>query len=150
MSSVASSHDIRIILIQNFKQLEVWSSQTAVHRKIFEFAITQLRHFVQSLIESYDSLSNKIDAVIYDIFTDFRDFLHLIRQNLISTWTGTTLENSCSYALDQIFSIFESIISKIKKNFPETHFDLLLDTESEQWNEYNTLDLKAIDVCEIL
>ncbi|KAK8871015.1 hypothetical protein M9Y10_008928 [Tritrichomonas musculus] len=145
MSSLASSHSPRIILIQNFKQLETWSSQTAVHRKKFEFAITQIRHFVQSLIESYDSLNNKGDAISSDVISDFRDFFHLIRQNLISTWTGTTLENSSSYVLDQIFSIFESIISKIKKHIPETHFNLLLDTESAQWAEYDALDLKAIE-----
>ncbi|OHT14681.1 TKL family protein kinase [Tritrichomonas foetus] len=132
-------------LIQSFKHLEVLSSQTAVYRKIFEFSITQLRHFVQSLTGEYITLGDRGDVIICEILTDFQEFYHLLTQNLLPTWTGTTLENNISYVPDQIHTIFKSISQKVKKILPDSHLELLLDIESDQWNQYIALDLRAIE-----
>ena len=81
MSSLASSHSPRIILIQNFKQLETWSSQTAVHRKKFEFALSQLRNFTQSYAKVADNTLLTPQEIIAS--NDFSNLLSELRQVMI-------------------------------------------------------------------
>ena len=143
--AVIHSQNVRHTLIQVFKHLEILSSQTAVYRKVFEFAITQLRQLVKSIDQSYSALGEKGDVFIVEILPDLQEIYHLLTQNLLATWTTTILENHVSYVPDQILSIFNSICAKVKKVIPESHFDLLLDTSSDQWSQYNILDMRAIE-----
>ncbi|OHS93223.1 TKL family protein kinase [Tritrichomonas foetus] len=133
------------ILERNFKILEGLSYQTAVHRKKFEFALSNLRQVIISIMSQYDSLGRCGPKLIKKIIPQMQEFQNLLGQNILLTWTSTTLENPSDYVLEQLIQIFKTIKDKIIEHAPGFDIEKSLEISMDQWNQYNILDLYAIE-----
>ena len=123
------------------KTIETLADQTAVHRKKFEFVMSQLRKFNLILIKSdFSLISNELSDNIYLLL---QDIFQLLNQNILQTWAQPTIENNPNYVLDQIKTIFLKIHQLlISNNIIE--LSNLFNPDSSEWLQYNLLDLKAI------
>ncbi|KAH0795702.1 TKL family protein kinase [Histomonas meleagridis] len=126
------------------RRIALFGDQTAVHRKKFEFALSQLRKFLsifdanlptEPMTEDEKNASNKFISLLQEL-------CQLIMQNLLQTWSLPTIENPCNYVLDQLKNIF----SELKKSASIFHSSasVQIDSDSSQWMQYHILDLQAI------
>lgn len=130
------SHAIRMI--------SALADQTAVHRKKFEFALTQLKKFHQTYMQSTsDKLLTAAECVAAaQMYQAMNEMKQLISSNLLQTWSLPTIENASGYVLEQL----QRVLSKIKETAAILYSDssLDIDPDSEQWLQYHLLDLRAI------
>jgi serine/threonine protein kinase len=124
--------------------METLSDQTAVHRKKFEFALSQIRRFFQTSIEHAlpDVLSPSECEAASSLRKSFKSLRDLICENLLQNWSSPTIERPANWVLDQLRDIFIGI-----KNAAEI-WDLEASAEirplKSEWAQYNALDLRAI------
>lgn len=124
--------------------VETLSSQTAVHRKKFEYAVTQLRPLILSIIDQLYLLGNKTQQFVRALLFQFQDLQTLLSQNILQTWTNTTLENPCNYVLEQLKRIFTKINDILKRYEQILTFEKRLWTP-EQLDLFNIYDLRALE-----
>jgi hypothetical protein len=124
--------------------MEQLTDQTAVHRKKFEFALSQLRRFIQSSAEH--SLSDTLSEAEYKAFASIRKSCDAIRaliiQNLLQNWSSPTIEHPANWVLDQLRSIFIGLKKAAQGWDCEASNEI--HPEATQWSQYNILDLRAI------
>lgn len=120
---------------EQMKKISVLSDQTAVHRKKFEFALSQFRTLKTKLLSDQNNAKNES---ILDGFLGALNELHtMLTQNLLQTWTQPTIENSCNYVVDKLKEIF----GRLKQLLPDSQY---MEFDEEMLKNYNVLDLQAI------
>jgi hypothetical protein len=131
-------------LAQAIHRVETIADQTAVHRKKFEFALSQLRRFVQSL--SSEDHPTDITGAEVDALSAIKQKLHnlhcLIVENLLQTWSHPTIENPSNYVLDHLRALFADIADLATSIDPQAASHI--EPDSAHWARYNMLDLRAI------
>jgi hypothetical protein len=130
--------------LQNLKRVEQLTDQTAVHRKKFEFALSQLRKFCQAFSERSDDtpLSESERAASTDFVWQLNALRELISQHLLQTWSLPTIENPSSFVLEQLKQIFQQIKTAAEILDPSASTEI--DPDLQQWIQYHVLDLRAI------
>ena len=128
----------------NIHRIETLADQTAVHRKKFEFALSQLRKFAQSYSKCADDtvLSSAELSATEDFTNCLQELRSIIIENLLQTWTIPTIENPTSTVLDHLHDVF-SKIHKIAGSM-DNEASLEIDPDSDEWIKYHILDLRAI------
>ena len=132
----------RLELYAHLGNVETMADQTAVHRKKFEFALSIFRKVVNSLDEMAITDSPKVEQITDEVLPYFHEILETLSQNVIQTWTLPTIENPPCFILDQLISLFSRFKKTLEKF--DSNLSKIIDTEAEEWKEYNTLDLRAI------
>lgn len=132
-------------LRKSVRLLEYLSAQTAVHRKKFEYALSQIRPTVNTILEQKDSLGPKQSNLIRDLIHQLQEIQSLERQNILQTWTNTTLDYPCNFVYDELIKIFEKIRRIFMKYEPNLEIDKHIATNTEKWDQYNMYDLRAIE-----
>lgn len=126
------------------RNLEDLAGQTAVHRKKFEFALSQVR----KLANAYSSRDQtaviptaEIEAIktVVIILTKLQE---LLNQHLFNSWTITVISNQCGYVLDKLKNLLGQLRDAIQTFDKE--LASIFETETEEWDRFNILDLRAI------
>lgn len=128
----------------NLSRIEALADQTAVHRKKFEFALSQLRNFTQCYAKTVDNTPLTPQGILAS--HDFTNKLSQLRstmiENLLQNWAIPTIENPT-----------DTVLIKLQDIFTEIHkFAAIMDGESSmeinpkspEWIQYHILDLRAI------
>jgi len=130
------------IIRKAIKAIEALSDQTAVHRKKFELALSQLRKFCKELLLVLDGTNGKYQKEVLVIKSYFLEFRDILTQNLLQTWSIPTVENPSDFVIEKILEILTKIkvfASEIKQELADS-----INLDQEKWNQYNILDLRAI------
>lgn len=129
---------------ENINRLGKLADQTAVHRKKFEFALSQLRNFTQSYAKVADNTLLTPQEIIAS--NDFSNLLSELRQvmikNLLQRWAMPTIENTSETVLVKVQEIFFQI-RKIAI-IMDSEASLEINPKSSEWIQYHILDLRAI------
>lgn len=133
------------ILRKLVRMLDVLSAQTAVHRKKFEYALSQLRPTVSAILEHKGSLGEKGSELIHDLTHQLQKIQNLEKQNILQTWTNSTLENPSNFVYEELIKAFEKIRRIILKYAPNMEIEKHIATSPEKWDQYNMYDLRAIE-----
>jgi serine/threonine protein kinase len=130
--------------LQGLKRVQQLADQTAVHRKKFEFALSQLRRFCQSYSSRADAtrISEPEVSAALSFNSELTNFRNLIGSYLLRTWSLPTIENPCNFVLDQLKLIFTKI--REAAVILDSACSLDIDPDSPQWLQYHILDLRAI------
>ena len=96
-------------LRKSVRMLDILSAQTAVHRKKFEYALSQIRPTVNTILEKKDSLGPKGYNLVHDLIHQLQKIQNLEKQNILQTWTISTLDNPCNFVYDELIKIFEKM-----------------------------------------
>ncbi|OHT02802.1 TKL family protein kinase [Tritrichomonas foetus] len=131
-------------IMTNLKRIQALADQTAVHRKKFEFALSQLRKFSQLYSQTADStpLTEAEITASNDFTSLLQEFRSIIVQNLLQTWTIPTIENPASTILDQLQDVFTRIHRVVLVMNNEASLEI--NPDSPEWLQYHVLDLRAI------
>jgi serine/threonine protein kinase len=126
------------------RQMEMLADQTAVHRKKFEFALSQLRKFSVSLsgVSHPAPLTESETGAFASLKVQLQALRDLIGQNLLQTWSVPTIENPSNYVLDQLHQIFTNFHAAASDLDGVSTTDI--DPQALNWRQYNVLDLRAI------
>ena len=125
------------------RNLATLSDQTAVHRKKFEFSMVILRKFVNIYFSETTSKIERFNhECIDEILSFFQEFMSILSQNVLQTWTLPTIENEPNFILEQLTGVFDRFANAMGKCGDE--FREALTTKPDDWKEYNILDLRAI------
>lgn len=129
---------------KQFKTSSYLEDQTAVHRKKFEFLFAQLR-------KSFGILSSKIGEIpntpqnielLQKLQVSINSLHDIISNNTLQTWSNTTILNKSNYAYKKMKKLSLDIFSCVKPlDIEAAH---CIEPESEQWDTYNIIDLRAI------
>jgi serine/threonine protein kinase len=132
------------LLVHLVQRMEALADQTAVHRKKFEYALSQIRRFLQDYPEGQHSaeLTPSQASAFSELTAQFRLLRALIMQNLLQTWTYPTLENPSNYVVDQLREIFTRVREAASVLDPDGAS--LLDAKGPDWRQFNIVDLRAI------
>ncbi|EAY07324.1 TKL family protein kinase [Trichomonas vaginalis G3] len=129
---------------RQLSELEQLASQSAVHRKKFEFAVNQFRRFL--LCFSQDAKDDPItpdqEAAYRSILDILRELHQLLCQYQLHCWSHTTLENPCNSVattLCQLTSRLQKLALKLHENSSKA-----FEIDSPQWMQYHILDLRGI------
>jgi hypothetical protein len=126
------------------RRLETLADQTAVHRKKFEFALSQIRQFSHALFSSPSA--ETISALELDPLRGIKEKLQAVQelmlQHLLQTWSAPTIENPSNHVIDCLRDILGDLrrIASVLDAAAAAH----LDESSPQWSRFNILDLRAI------
>jgi len=127
-----------------FHALEILSDQTAVHRKKFEYALSQIRLFIQwyIMLDIEVSVPKEEISCAKTIMIQFQELKNVLCQYILQTWTIPTIENPSDHVITQL----KSIIGEIKSAIKLINEDLSnqIDSDSSQWDQFHVLDLRAI------
>lgn len=131
------------VLRNNFQTMVALADQTAVHRKKFEFTLTLIRNFL-NLYESdtKSDIPRDTDEAVDEIIAFFSEINKILNQNLIQTWTYSTLNNDPQFVLEHLQTNIKEFASNMKKYGEE--FYQAMNIDDSTWNQYNILDLRAI------
>jgi hypothetical protein len=122
-------------------ELETLAGQAAVHRKKFEYSVSQIRYFFDGVTSASPVTPKQSDA--YKTFVlCLRNLRDLICEHQIQTWAHPTLENSSNY----IPSTLTDLAGKLQAAGSVLSADTAaaLDPDAPQWLQYHILDLKGI------
>lgn len=129
---------------ENLNRLGALADQTAVHRKKFEYALSQLRNFTQSYAKKADKTPLTPQEVVAS--HDYANLLSQLRQimveSLLQTWAIPTIENTSETVLLKVQEIFFEI-RKIAL-IMDSEASLEINPKSTEWIQYHILDLRAI------
>ncbi|KAH0787803.1 TKL family protein kinase [Histomonas meleagridis] len=129
-----------------FKTLQALAGQTVVHRKKSEFAISQLHIFFKKFQEIPETSFSKHQKSDFSeqMLLHIQDLIGILNQNVLQTWTLPTIENKCNYVLQLFKEKFQQIQQTISTYLPNLELEQYIQPESDQWIQYNILDLRAI------
>jgi serine/threonine protein kinase len=131
-------------LLHRLHRMESLTDQTAVHRKKFEFALSQLRKFFQRSGERAlpDPPTAAQSAAAAALRAHFQALRALIIANLLQNWSTPTIENPADWVLDQLRDIFAGI--KRAAAAWDADASAEIHPQGAQWAQYHVLDLRAI------
>jgi hypothetical protein len=124
--------------------VEQLADQTAVHRKKFEFALSQLRTFFKHYSNhSPDSrlTPTEITASL-QLHQEILTLRDLVSQHLLQTWSLPTIQNPSNFVLEQLQQIFQTIHNSA--SILDITSSSFIDPHSPQWAQFHILDLRAI------
>lgn len=120
------------------------ATQTAAHRRKFEYVIYQLKKFYNFKFaqSEKDEISEEEKDVVLKIIDVLKKFSEILEKYKLDTWTFNVLDQSCNFCYNYIQDMFDEIESLCSVIYPEA--DQFFDSQSEDLIKYNTYDLKAI------
>ena len=139
---MSSSHFANIFQI-NIKNITALSGQTVVHRKKFEFAVSQLQQLGEK-IKDMPIQTDKISSFTSRMGKYFQELAGIFNQNVLQTWTVNTIENKCNSVMNSLTELFTKIKEAVKEELNGLGLEDYIKPDSEQWIQYNNLDLRAI------
>ena len=133
------------VFAENLRRISALADQTAVHRKKFEFALSQLRKVSHNLSANHSDdnpLTPEEQQAAELLREQLQELKKLIAQNLLQTWSIPTIENPCNDVLHQLLAIF----GKVKEAVAvfDNALSLEVAPDSAQWSQFHVLDLRAI------
>ena len=133
------------VFAENLRCISALADQTAVHRKKFEFALSQLRKVAQNLVANHsdDEVLTPEERAAADLLREqLQELKNVIAQNLLQTWSIPTIENPCNDVLHRLLAIFGKVQEAVSVLDNESSVEIAPDVE--QWMQYHILDLRAI------
>ena len=131
-------------LRQVCSNLENSVQKAVAHRRKFQFAISQVKKFLESLdpsVISSPATPQQLNALT-EMISIVRDYDRLIGENILQTWAPTTLENASNAVASELCDCVEKL-NKLAKTFDENAAKIF-DPTSKQWLDLHILDLRAI------
>lgn len=139
---------VRSALFRSFYRainaLEAIETQTAAHRRKFDFVLLQLKKFYNwyhsqngednVTDEEKDSISKVIDLL--------KSFVDVLEKFKLETWTNNTIEQPCNLCYENTQEFFQNLAEALANVYPE--IDKFFDPNSEDLLRLHTIDLKAI------
>ena len=118
--------------------------KAVAHRRKFQFAISQLRKFLQSVDRSVISKPATPEqlAAVRQMISITRDYHRLIEENILQRWAHTALSNQSNSIASELCdsaSRLNNLASKFDENAAK-----VFDPASKQWLDLHLLDLRAI------
>lgn len=128
----------------NLSRIEALADQTAVHRKKFEFALSQLRNFIQSYGKNADKTPLTAQGILasHDFSNMLSQFRSLMIESLLQTWAIPTIENPSETVLARLQEIFFQIYKFA--TIMDNEASLEINPRSYEWIQYHILDLRAV------
>jgi len=131
-------------LERQLNELEQLASQSAVHRKKFEFSVNQFRRFLISFSSSVTDCVLSLPQVdAYKNTCDVLRELHqLLCQHQLHNWAHTTLDNPCS----SVATTLCTLASRLQQHTSLLHepSSKAFEVDSPHWLQYHLLDLRGI------
>lgn len=133
-------------LLKMVTTLENLAIQTVAHRKKFQLAVSQFRHFAEAYSERSDDEPLQIDQIealryMSDVVREYQD---LFSQNFLHCWAHSALDcTSTSVAAD-----LTALSTRLNEYALVLDQDdaYYFDASSPQWLQYHILDLRAINM----
>ncbi|KAK8892377.1 hypothetical protein M9Y10_029603 [Tritrichomonas musculus] len=133
-------------LNKKLKIIEALTDQTAVHRKKFEFALSQIKKFTKKytkLAKKNQKLTTEKKNAALSIIQNLNELQEIMGDYLLETWTNSTIDNSSNSVLNILQELFSDLKSKSLIISPKCSKYIIPD--SPEWNQYHMLDLRAIE-----
>ncbi|KAH0793826.1 TKL family protein kinase [Histomonas meleagridis] len=129
---------------QLLQELEQLASQAAVHRKKFEFAVSQFRKFfIEFSKKSGNTPMTPKQIRSLKVFWGYlRELQQLICQHQLHNWAHTTLENKSNTVATALTELATNLRTSSEAIDPDA--SVFFDNEPNQWLQYHLLDLKGI------
>lgn len=146
MNESTKSQDLAHFISDRLKGLEAFTDQTAVHRKKFEFALSQLRKFSKHYSKYAKKHLNLDDPQIEaskSLKKFFQELRELMSSYLLQTWATSTIDNPSNAVLRSLKDIFTRMSQEVSIIFPDGV--KYLDPNASEWEQYHILDLRAIE-----
>jgi hypothetical protein len=117
-----------------------------VHKKKFEFAISQLRRFLDhfSTIPHPKTCTSTQTNAHYAFLDVTRELTSLISQYLDSSWANSVLENPSDSVANELFILVGRL--KTQSHVLDPDGSSFFDPTSVDWHHFHILDLNAITV----
>jgi serine/threonine protein kinase len=145
MNRAASTIAEALAPLQNFlSELEQLSAQAAVHRKKFEYSVSQFRRFCQIFANSSiaPQLTDKQGEAHRSMLFLLRELRDLVAEHQLQTWAHLTLENPSNYVASALTTLAGKFRSAAESLDPSSA--PAFDPDAPQWLQYHLLDLKGI------
>ena len=137
--------DPAVLDLEKFlEELEKLSMQTVVHKKKFEYSLSQMRNFLDEYSKNYSQtqyISSHSD-VKHSILNSLNNIRELMLEYDKHRWTVSTIENPSN----TVGTALRDISLKLRREtetFCKTGSEFF-DNESKLWVEYHILDLRGI------
>jgi serine/threonine protein kinase len=130
--------------LEFLRRIEQLADQTAVHRKKFEFVLSNIRKFCLAYSGHSDSSPpSEAEAAAARRFSQqLSGIRDIISQYLLQTWALPTIEHPSTVVLDQLKDIFGKIQEAMAILDAAASSDVTV--TDGQWLQYHSLDLRAI------
>ena len=118
--------------------------KTVAHRRKFQFAVSQLRQFLQLLpasIQSKIATAGEVDAVRKMVEVT-RGYDRLIAENVLQCWAHSALENHSNYVAADLCDAATSLHNLAKQI--DENAAKAFDAGAKQWVDLHILDLRGI------
>lgn len=125
--------------------LETLAQQTVAHRRKFQFAVSQLRQFVDHFkAVANETPLNRIQFETYKylISDAYKEITDLFKQNMLQTWASTALENPTSDVPTDLCTLTSNLqertacLDQVGAQF--------FNPNAPQWLQLHLLDIRAI------
>lgn len=133
------NHDF---LHETLKYIKKVTNQTAVHRKKFEYFLSELEAIINMISDFMNNQRSFEIKLVNESFSRYLDsYISLIKKYIIQNWSENTLSEEPDVVLNFIIKILVSIRNTLIK-YDERFSRIVID--NNMLCEYNILDLKAI------
>ena len=126
------------------KIISTISSQTAVHRKKFDYCIDQIQSFLTSIIPTLPNTQCTKEEMNINvrIMSTFSTLRAIMLQYILQTWMEPTTMNPSDLILLQLQTQFQEL-QKLFSHYNE-QMSHIFDIDEEKWQELHLLDITAI------
>lgn len=139
------TNELSNLLNKNLKNIEGLTNQTAVHRKKFEFALSQVKKFTNKYskkAKKFKKLTPEKKSAATLIISYLSELQTIMGEYLLETWTNSTIDNPSNTVLNQLKELFTNIKEQAIILSPSCSKYIILDIN--EWKQYHILDLRAI------
>jgi serine/threonine protein kinase len=123
-------------------ELEELASKAAVHRKKFEYSVSQLRRFIQAVPNSRTVVTPAQSAAHREIVVLLNQLRGLFHEHQLETWAHPTLEHHTNHVFATVITLCRKLKAACTCFVPSV--PPIFAPDDPQWQQYHILDLQCI------